>query len=268
MGRAYIPKIFGNRVLSAGGTSHISQGSAAKPAPNSLMQPLCGGALHCPKNTYIQHLTTRCRIVSCEGWEGVVIRARLLAVVALVPLLAPLPARADLVGTIDLLGTGELQVMGTIGIGTIKLLPALNPLTLTGDFAGLGTVLTWQNVGQTISLAGLGTNSDLACGSDCLFTLGAAEFHVNTRAIGGDINQTFTMEGIGTLIVPGLGFATDQYLFVAQNPSFGVLEAQVRFSFSHAVPGPIAGAGLPGLIFAFGGLLTWYKRRQLAQIAT
>jgi hypothetical protein len=45
------------------------------------------------------------------------------------------------------------------------------------------------------------------------------------------------------------------YIFEATNGN--VLLASIS-----TVPGPIAGAGLPGLILACGGLLGWWRRRQ------
>jgi hypothetical protein len=93
-------------------------------------------------------------------------------------------------------------------------------------------------VGQIYNVRMSATFGSLANGPDCI---------TNICIAGGEakVDPTFT------IVDPS--FANDYSIVYSE----GITGAP-----SLSVPGPIAGAGLPGLIFAGGGLLGWWRRRR------
>lgn len=154
-----------------------------------------------------------------------------------------------------------------------------------GDFALIGynvngqVDLSWRNIGQEVIVQALTTGSDLACGSNCLFSWGVAPtqggwFNVST------VDQTAlpptsVLPDIGDVIVHGTGIMN--FVGLPFDPSFGVWSMSMRVvagtpngwahSFGYMsvptspVPVPAVGLGI-GPLLAGVWLIRRYRRRE------
>ena len=198
---------------------------------------------------------------------------RLIATAAMLAAFV-LPAKADLIdGTLTMWPLGIVSGSGDTQKVTLNSGQLLPPSFATHDFLPFaGTSFTMQNLGTPIPWQTFGSDSDLTCGLTCIATGtdGLATWALNFTALFSNINTETKLDltGQGILTMTGhdptlanwwLTWSEPMMLTFAPPPP-NWLQFSIETVHPAHAPGPIVGAGLPGL-GAFGFWLLFKRRR-------
>lgn len=184
---------------------------------------------------------------------------------------------APLTGTLEIGGgSNTVNITGTTPLtGNIGFFPGSAVLGAvqgtSGSFlAFVGDAVNFTGQGNPptqipfTDLTAAGHQPFLSIASGPSFTLTSA---TETETPIGGGNFVFTISGAGTFAAFD-GFTATPASFTYSTQSIGGVFQDTSFSASaQAVPGPIVGAGLPGLVTMLSGAGLWWRRRKKLQSA-